>query len=120
MNKPNKCKNCQWYGKPYWSIINPCDNCPNENDYKTIIQIDGEPVFKEAITEEQLKKAMEGKSIFEIAIEEKDKEIERLNNIIDELEKYINEQMERSDYTRLDTFDDVYDYLQELKGEDKE
>ena len=31
MNKPSKCKNCQWYGKPYWSIINPCDNCPMEN-----------------------------------------------------------------------------------------
>ena len=51
---------------------------------------------------------------------EKDKEIERLNNIINELEKYINEQIERSDYTRLDTFDEVYDYLQELKGVDKE
>lgn len=31
MDRPNKCKNCQWYGKPYWSIINPCDNCPMEN-----------------------------------------------------------------------------------------
>ena len=30
MNKPSKCKNCQWYGKPYWSIINPCDNCDKE------------------------------------------------------------------------------------------
>ena len=89
MNKPNKCKNCQWYGKPYWSIINPCDNCPNENDYKTIIQIDGEPVFKEAITEEQLKKAMEGKSIFEITIEAKDKEIERLNKKIKEVREWI-------------------------------
>ena len=54
MNKPSKCKNCQWYGKPYWSIINPCDSCPNENDYKTIITIDGEPVFKEALTEEEV------------------------------------------------------------------
>lgn len=26
----NKCKGCQWYGKPYWSINNPCDNCPRE------------------------------------------------------------------------------------------
>ncbi len=57
MNKPSKCKNCQWYGKPYWSIINPCDSCPNENDYKTIITIDGEPVFKEALTEEEIKKS---------------------------------------------------------------
>ena len=34
MNKPNKCKNCQWYGKPYWSVINPCDNCNREDYYK--------------------------------------------------------------------------------------
>ena len=84
MNKPSKCKNCQWYGKPYWSIINPCDSCPNENDYKTIIQIDGVPVIKETLTEEEIKKAMTDKSIFELTIEEKDKEIERLNNIIKE------------------------------------
>ena len=30
MNR-NKCKGCQWYGKPYWSIINPCDSCPRED-----------------------------------------------------------------------------------------
>lgn len=94
MNKPSKCKNCQWYGKPYWSIINPCDNCPNENDYKTTIQIDGEPVFKETLTEEEIKKAMECKSIFEITVEEKDKEIDRLNNIINELEKELNKKIE--------------------------
>ncbi len=90
MNKPKKCKNCQWYGKPYWSIINPCDSCPNENDYKTIIQIDGEPVFKETLTEEEIKKAMTDKSIFELTIEEKDKEIERLKNIIKELSKDVD------------------------------
>lgn len=108
MNKPSKCKNCQWYGKPYWSIINPCDNCPNENNYKTIITIDREPLFKEVLTEEEIKKAMTDKSIFQITLEEKDKEIERLNkecdtymkiaakkdNIIDELEKWLNEYYE--------------------------
>lgn len=26
MNK-SKCKGCQWNNKPYWSIINPCENC---------------------------------------------------------------------------------------------
>ena len=65
--------------------------------------------------------------------EEKDKEIERLNNIINELEKYINE-------TKLEEFEKVYgrrygktftqaeviicnmilNKLQELKGSDKE
>lgn len=59
MDKPKKCKNCQWYGKPYWSIINPCDNCPNENDYKTIVQIDGVPVIKETLTEEDLIKEID-------------------------------------------------------------
>lgn len=49
MNKPNKCKNCQWYGKPYWSIINPCDNCPNENPIQTTITIDREKVFNEFV-----------------------------------------------------------------------
>ena len=91
MNKPSKCKNCQWYGKPYWSIINPCDNCLIEKDYKTIIQIDGEPVFKETLTEEEIKKAMTDKSIFELTIEEKDKEIERLNNIISIKTTYIED-----------------------------
>ena len=26
-----KCRGCKWYGKPYWSVINPCDNCHREN-----------------------------------------------------------------------------------------
>lgn len=131
MNKPSKCKNCQWYGKPYWSIINPCDNCPNENDYKTIITVDGEPLFKEALTEEEIKKAMTDKSIFEIILEEKDKEIERLSkevdmwnkkyneqiDIINELEKYIQEYSYYSsekDYEIIDTHD-LLDKLKELK-----
>lgn len=36
MNKPSKCKNCEWYGKPYWSVINPCDNCNREDYYKVM------------------------------------------------------------------------------------
>ena len=59
----------------------------NENDYKTVIQVDGEPVFKKALTEEEIKKAMtEEPEIFtrwaDPTIYEKDKEIERLNNDI--------------------------------------
>ena len=68
MNKPSKCKNCQWYGKPYWGIINPCDNCPRENTNVEIITRWQDPT-----------------------IEEYQKEIERLNNILDEIEKYIKE-----------------------------
>ena len=44
-------------------------------------------------------------------------EIERLNNIINELEKYLNEQVERS-YSN--DYDNVLDKLDELKGSDKE
>lgn len=109
MDKPNKCKNCQWYGKPYWSIINPCDNCPNENNYKTIIQIDGEPVFKEA---------MEGKLIFE----EKNKEIERLKNNWNELKKWIEKERDKWEaYNPMCYvyYQSILDRMEEVKGSDK-
>jgi hypothetical protein len=44
-------------------------------------------------------------------------EIERLNNIINELEKYLIEQVEKS-YSN--DYDNVLDKLDELKGDDKE
>ena len=43
-------------------------------------------------------------------------EIERLNNIINELEKYLKEQKE---IWVNDVFDEVFNKLQELKGSDK-
>ena len=43
----NKCKNCEWYNKPYWSIINPCDNCPRENDGVVIISRWQDPTIDE-------------------------------------------------------------------------
>ena len=51
------------------------------------------------------------------AYDEKDQEIERLNNIINELEKYLIEQVERS-YSN--DYDNVLDKLDELKGSNKE
>lgn len=63
----NKCKNCQWHNKPYWSIINPCDVCLKENTNIEIITRWQDPT-----------------------IEEYQREIERLNNIINELENIIN------------------------------
>ena len=54
---------------------------------------------------------------------EKDKEIERLNNIINELEKYLNEQvdyMTHHSIERMVAFDCCRHRLQELKGSDKE
>lgn len=28
MNEHNFCMGCQYYNKPYWSIVSPCDSCP--------------------------------------------------------------------------------------------
>ena len=67
-------------------------------------------------------------------IEEKDKEIERLNNIINELEKWLKykkEQMEEFElykrketgafwYSTMGNIETFIERIQELKGEDKE
>ena len=49
----------------------------------------------------------------------KDDEIERLNNIINELEKYLNKVIETSTEQEKITCSFVLQYLQELKGSDK-
>lgn len=65
-------------------------------------------------------------SIFDLNLKimEKDKEIERLNNIINELEKWIKEDTEKYMITmetgRAFNMFDILDKLQELKGSDKE
>ena len=28
MREYNPCMGCQYYNKPYWSIVSPCDSCP--------------------------------------------------------------------------------------------
>ena len=57
-------------------------------------------------------------------IEEQDKEIERLNNIINELEKWLKYKINKSgfeqDYERKLCYEDIFEELQELKGSDKE
>lgn len=45
------------------------------------------------------------------------KEIERLNNIINELEKWVKE---RIDNVKYNDYDDMLDKLKELKDSDKE
>ena len=71
MNKPSKCKNCQWYGKPYWSIINPCDNCDREDYYK---------VMENYYTEDYVKSLLQ--------------QIQKLTNNWNELEEYLNHEIE--------------------------
>ena len=59
----------------------------------------------------------------EQANDDKIEEIERLNNIIDELENYLNEQvdyMTHHSIERMVAFDCCRHKLQELKGSDKE
>ena len=55
-------------------------------------------------------------------VDKKDKEIERLNNIINELEKHLEKIIIDGGTRGSMTFwyRQIYDYLQELKGEDKE
>ena len=53
------------------------------------------------------------------SLEEKDKEIERLNNIINELEKYLNEQIQKSWEIEEQCYEDIENKLQELKGDGK-
>ena len=52
------------------------------------------------------------------AIQEKDKEIERLTNIINELENYLIEMSDRS-WDDNGAYDDVLDKLKELKEQTK-
>lgn len=48
-----ECLGCEWYNKPYWSIINPCANCPKRFKNNTIkvtkysINIDKTDLYKE-------------------------------------------------------------------------
>ena len=28
MREYDPCMGCQYYNKPYWSIVSPCDSCP--------------------------------------------------------------------------------------------
>ena len=52
----------------------------------------------------------------------KDKEIERLNNIINELEKWLKYEINKSgfeqDYEKKSCYEDIFEELQELKGDE--
>jgi len=101
--------------------------------YKRVEENDKEQVFKEIISNmaedmemflEQVIKKTNPEEYIKILEQDREdfaEEINRLNNIIDELEKYLKKQME---YYKLDT--DYYveykltlDKLNELKGDNK-
>ena len=66
------------------------------------------------LIQENIDKLNKKRFALEMELIDKNKEIERLNNIINELEKYLNE---RSEYTN---FGVILDKIKELKGSDKE
>lgn len=70
-----KCKGCQWYNKPYWSIINPCDNCPRENTNVEIITRWQDPTIEEFKTQLQQKE-----NIIKEVREDLDKQIDFCTN----------------------------------------
>lgn len=48
-----ECISCEWYNKPYWSIISPCANCTKRFNKKSVtvthysINIDKKELYKE-------------------------------------------------------------------------
>ena len=59
--------------------------------------------------------------MLEKQLKEKDKEIERLNNIINELEEWLYDNTNYEEYDRVekDTFDYVIKKIEELRNEEK-
>lgn len=96
MNKPRKCKNCQWYGKPYWSVINPCDNCDREDYYKAM---------ESYYTEDYVNFLLQ--------------QIDQLTNNWNELEEWLEENKkickEHDNYTGVNFINIVLDKMKEIK-----
>ena len=92
----NKCKGCEWHNKPYWSIINPCENCPKEETNVAIITRWIDPT-----------------------IEEKDKEIERLHSIIETTKIFVEKYNDKP--FDIEVREMILKCLNdEVKGSDKE
>ena len=61
----DKCKGCQWYNKPYWSVVSPCNSCYKDEEISVYISSKGY-----------------GKSYYELQ-QRIDKAIEYMNNTFD-------------------------------------
>ena len=92
----DKCKGCPHYGQPYWSIINPCDNCTREVTYIETFTRWSDPT-----------------------IEEYKKKIEKLELIINKLEEYLEEKQKIYGINQQGfswgVCGDALEYLKELK-----
>jgi hypothetical protein len=85
----NKCKGCEWYGKPYWSIINPCDNCPRENTNVEILTRWQDPT-----------------------IEELKKQLQQKENII----KEVRDTLEEYSKTEVEDYSKIIEFYKKLKN----
>lgn len=106
--------------------------CPNCSQRIKILDTIGYDLYLENLKKEEreIKRLKEEYMILQNASdeveEEKDREIERLNNIINELEKYCKEMahIEENELIAMNDFEEVYidvlDKIKELKGSDKE
>ena len=121
----NKCKKCQWHNKPYWSIINPCDNCPNE-EINTTITIDNKKIINDFVNNKNYTIIFDYISKpYEETIIEQDKEIARLNKIIERLKNYNELVYKRYDrkikeYPIRSIVKHNLEIIEELKEEGKE
>jgi len=105
----NKCKGCEWYGKPYWSIMNPCDNCPRENtNVETITR------WQDPTIEEYRKEIERLQERNEINI---DRNIEAYK-IVEQLEKRIEKAIEYIENNDDEWFSAV-ELIGILQGSDK-
>ena len=121
MNKPKKCKNCQWYGKPYWGIINPCDNCPNENDYITQVgwYNEGTKQFEQLYTKdyvEELKKQYKKEELKlfhdnEILQTRIDKAVEYIEDIIERFNKINDKDLISNRLVDIEYIEKLFDIL---------
>lgn len=99
-----ECINCEWYNKPYWSIISPCTNCTKRFKKKSVtvthysIDIDKKELYKEI---EQL--------------QQKNQQLEdRINKVIEYIERFdIKHLHECMEHNLCDTLENL---LEILKG----
>lgn len=109
MNKPEKCKNCQWYGKPYWSIINPCDSC-SSNEETTLVYKINMPMFQDGelerfddnihnISSEFVKMHLKEKDMIlsQRLVAKLEEENEKYKEVLDKIREYCNKRKKKLD-----------------------
>ena len=79
------------------------------------------PLYKQKeMSKSEYKKIVDRNTELIDKMKYQEEEIERLNNIIKKLEKYLNEQIQKSWEIEEQCYEDIENKLHELKGSDKE